>query len=97
VIEDRACGAAALSYRKHYRGKRSSAAWSPPFLDEFLCRAERRGFRAINQAAMTSVCRTVLPVGGLLMPLRGGIMASGISRTNSILSTPLSKVAPFTS
>ena len=31
-----------------------------------------------------------------LMAIRRGFMASGISRTSSILSKPLSKVAPFT-
>lgn len=47
-------------------------------------------------ALVVSSCWTLEPACGLLIAIRRGFIASGISRTNSIWSRPLSNAAPFT-
>lgn len=47
------------------------------------------------QAALPSVCR-MLGADDPAIEIRRGFLASGISRTNSICSKPLSNAAPLT-
>jgi hypothetical protein len=61
-------------------------------------RQETRGIllKRGDQAALASIWWTLSALDAPLMAIRRGFMASGISRTSSILSKPLSKLAPLT-
>jgi hypothetical protein len=58
-----------------------------------------REFQAVSTigayAALPSSC-CAFPAGAPVMAIRRGFIASGISRSNSIVSKPLSKLALFT-
>jgi hypothetical protein len=90
------CSSAVMSKTLFSKAVVGRMVSSIPKTNSDAARLTTRGQLPMVQAAMASIWWTFSAVDAPLMAIRRGFMASGISRTSSILSKPLSKVAPFT-